>query len=80
MSLLIKGGICRDTEFASLSTGCGQCFTLTVTSLWSSFLFVSPQNDQSTEELHFIGSQDLSFLRGKVCLKAVPAAFREPMI
>uniref|UniRef100_A0A3Q3VR77 Phosphoribosyltransferase domain-containing protein n=1 Tax=Mola mola TaxID=94237 RepID=A0A3Q3VR77_MOLML len=25
-------------------------------------------NDQSTEELHIIGSQDLSFLRGKVCL------------
>uniref|UniRef100_A0A8C9ZRB7 Phosphoribosyl transferase domain containing 1a n=1 Tax=Sander lucioperca TaxID=283035 RepID=A0A8C9ZRB7_SANLU len=27
----------------------------------------SYQNDQSTEELHIIGSRDLSFLRGKVC-------------
>uniref|UniRef100_A0A668A206 Phosphoribosyl transferase domain containing 1a n=1 Tax=Myripristis murdjan TaxID=586833 RepID=A0A668A206_9TELE len=26
-------------------------------------------NDQSTEDLHIIGSRDLSFLRGKVCLK-----------
>lgn len=31
-------------------------------------LFSSPQNDQSTEELHIIGSRDLSFLRGKVLL------------
>ena len=35
---------------------------------WCIFPFSSspPQNDQSTEELHIIGSRDLSFLRGKV--------------
>lgn len=31
-------------------------------------LFVSlcPQNDQSTEDLHILGAEDLSFLAGKV--------------
>lgn len=38
---------------------------------------LSPQNDQSTEELHIIGSRDLSFLRGKVRLSAGSAGFQE---
>lgn len=39
---------------------------------------LSPQNDKSTEELHIIGSRDLSFLRGKVRLRA-GSGFQELM-
>lgn len=31
-----------------------------------SVFFLFPQNDQSTEDLHIVGAEDLSFLAGKV--------------
>lgn len=45
--------------------------------IWIMVSVLSPQNDQSTEELHIIGSRDLSFLRGKVRLSAGSAGFQE---
>lgn len=45
-----------------------QCFHMIESKI---IIVCSPQNDHSTEDLHIIGSRDLSILRGKVSVESL---------
>lgn len=57
----------RLTEAIISRDGCFMWPTWSITMMIKfSVFFLFPQNDQSTEDLHIVGAEDLSFLAGKV--------------
>uniref|UniRef100_A0A8D2ZZQ6 Phosphoribosyltransferase domain-containing protein n=1 Tax=Scophthalmus maximus TaxID=52904 RepID=A0A8D2ZZQ6_SCOMX len=71
---VLKGGykFCSDlVEFIKVLGRNSNKYTETRVEFIRLKSYLVGENDQSTEDLHIIGSRDLSFLRGKVCVAIV---------